>query len=361
MKTPSIKYTSLFISTLLLFNACNQNSTNHKEDWIAFTEENSDLYGFANSDGDVMIEPQFSGPFSAKIFKNIIGVQVQKNDSIHQYYLLKSGQQLGHDSMYISDSKFDCEHEGYIRFTDPKTHFTGLFDSLGRVAIAPQFNTLSQVHKGYLLAKTQAQLVYPSHDPNTTPLWIGGHYKLINIKGETVVEFMYYDAEHLNLHSLEISTDAPDDNPERTTYQGYDGRYYSFINNKKSFDQFFLSLKKDISAHLSKDLVIWSSDNNWLDIDRSDFISANNIRLQEMETFFQDSLNIVYINVQNFIPLTDKNQKKYEVYRDNCDNWNIMEFPIYEVSYPYSEESYRSLYILKTRSGFEVVGAKLEE
>src|SRR5690606_8075956 len=112
----------------------------------------------------------------------------------------------------------------------------------------------------------QAQRVDVEMDYGQKVLWVLGVQDLIDLKGQVVVENMA-DAAHLNLHSLQISDTEPASDSERRIYKGRDGKYYSFIDNKKSFDNFYQQFKKDIALHFLDHIVVWQDGLAWMDKD----------------------------------------------------------------------------------------------
>ncbi|WP_417200018.1 hypothetical protein [Bizionia sp.] len=89
--------------------------------WHAFYDESSELIGFKDSLGKVKIAPKFMGFTNAIKFDDIIAVMEQQEETYISYYLTKSGQISGRDSLFISDNSADCESEGFIRFQNHET------------------------------------------------------------------------------------------------------------------------------------------------------------------------------------------------------------------------------------------------
>lgn len=345
------------ISCLLIFYSCKQKK-NENSVWISYTEENSELYGFTDEKGNVMIPPRFTGFFSAKKFYNIIGAMSEENGRMEQYFLLKDGTKFGYDSLYIKDMKFDCEHEGHIRFRDPYTYNTGLFDSTGRIVLVSDYNDLSQVHKGYLFAVKNAQKILTQNDFENQFIWVGGVVDLIKTDGTILVDSIYR-YETLNLHSIQIHDSEPQTNEERRTFRGRDNKFYSFIDNKISFECFLKKLSKNIKENLHDDLIVWSEMEEWTDARASIFWKVNQKKMEEFVLFVTDTTQIYYLNVQNYIPYTEKTFSYFERYRDNCDNWNTMEYPIFEVSYPSEDDTLLSMYFLKMEDGFKIIAVRI--
>ena len=135
------------------------------EPWFAFTDETEkELIGYKDKNGTVKIEPRFISFIIAQRFDNIMAVIEDKNETYEQYYLLKSGKKVGHNTLYISDNTPDCESEGYIRFEDKKSELIGMFNSKGEVAIPAQYNALRPMHNGLIVALKGAKKEYDNHN-----------------------------------------------------------------------------------------------------------------------------------------------------------------------------------------------------
>tara|TARA_B110000211_G_scaffold231093_1_gene291965 strand:+ start:3103 stop:3477 length:375 start_codon:yes stop_codon:yes gene_type:complete len=100
----------------------------NNDKWTSFSDKKSELTGFKNLKGEVMIEPKFMGFTIAKVFDVIIAVMEEDSGTFKTYYLIKSGKKIGNDSLHIFDNGADCENEGFIRFRDKKTDKVGMFD-----------------------------------------------------------------------------------------------------------------------------------------------------------------------------------------------------------------------------------------
>src|SRR5690606_15859169 len=116
-------------------------------------DENGQKFGFKNDSGIVVIPPRFNGYSSNFRLTNICIVTEEHEGKQHRYYLTTSGKIVGRDSIY----DFDCEREGFIRFKNPVTDLTGLFDRNGKVVIPAIYNELTGVRNGLLVARKGAK------------------------------------------------------------------------------------------------------------------------------------------------------------------------------------------------------------
>ena len=106
--------------------------------WHAFENSKSRLIGFKNKKGGIEIPAKFDNLSKQTIFNNIIAVHEYKSDKT--YYLLKNGNRIGIDSMYVFDNGYDEENEGKIRFRDKKTDKVGFFDIKGKIVIPAEYD-----------------------------------------------------------------------------------------------------------------------------------------------------------------------------------------------------------------------------
>ncbi|MEP5236709.1 MAG: WG repeat-containing protein, partial [Cyclobacteriaceae bacterium] len=217
---------------LLLFGqlAFAQNS----EVWTSFWDKESDLMGFKNSKGEIMIEPKFMGFTIAKSFDNIIAVMEEDNGKYETYYLTKSGKKIGTNSLHIYDNGADCESEGFIRFKDKKSDKVGMFNKNGNISIPAVYDALSRTHNGLIWGLKGAEKKYwDKHKESGCNhySWKGGQEVLIDTMNNTLIENFTYD-NSLNFFTIE-KTISPHSDTTRESFLAQNGSYYSFIDFKK--------------------------------------------------------------------------------------------------------------------------------
>lgn len=125
--------------------------------WIAFWNKDTTKIGFKDKNGNIKIEPKFSGFTTARKFENIIAVTEEKNGKWESYYLTKSGKIVGQDSLYVFDNGPDCENEGFIRFTDRKTDKMGMFNAEGKIVIPAEYSNLTKAKNGMFIGLKDAK------------------------------------------------------------------------------------------------------------------------------------------------------------------------------------------------------------
>ncbi len=235
-----------------------------KNTWIAFLNKDSTLIGYKDHNGAVKIEPKFENFTSAIRFDDIIAAIEERRGKWSSYYLTKSGNVVGMDSLYFIDNIPDCESEGFIRFSDKKTGNVGMFDRTGKVAIPAIYNYLTNVRNGMITGLRGAEKKLT--DGGEHYQWIGGREFLIDTSNHILIED-FASSHHLNFFTLEKSK-APHPDTIRKSFLATDGFYYSFVDFEKEFKQW---LAQDLLNNLtvdrlianSYDTIVWESARGW--------------------------------------------------------------------------------------------------
>ena len=328
--------------------------------WIVFTDSTSKLIGFKDSGGQVKVEPKFTGLTSAKYFEGIIAVSEKINGRYESYYLTKTGKAVGRDSLHFFDYAADCESEGFIRFKDKATDKVGMFDKNGNIAIPAIYNALSRVHNGHVWALKGAKEEYlDEHKEHAA--WEGGEQLLITTNNEIVLRNFKY-TYNLNLYSLKIHA-KPSTDPNRQSFKGENGKFYSFIDFEKEFNSWLKSdllnaLTLDKLAKASQDsITYWQEQNGWTTeakskfLDRNfDLIKARLLALEKDETDF--SVFVDGLNPYLF------NGKSYEKYYNNCAEALMEKYPVMDFFINGKSESDLSqdhFGFLRTDKGYKLI------
>ena len=317
-----------FLFLYLFFFTKSTISAQSKDIWISFWDKDTTHIGFKDVNGAIKITPKFMGFTTARKFDKIIAVTEDTGESWKSYYLTKSGKIVGRDSLYIFDNGPDCENEGYIRFTDPKTDKTGMFNSEGKIAIPADYSALTKARNGMIIALKGATKEKLGDEHFS---WSGGKEYLIDTNNKILIEnFGYNDA--LNFYSLQKSK-SPDKDETRENFLGVDGQYYSFINYEKEFK---LWLKNNLLSDLSKKNLIklsfdkityWKEPTGWTSEAKAAFIDRNytyiKLKLEELKNPKTDYF-VSNDGLNPFIFETDE----YEVYFNNCNEPKEWIYPI---------------------------------
>ncbi|WP_345056242.1 WG repeat-containing protein [Hymenobacter glaciei] len=212
--------------------------------WQQFAVEGKEgyRYGYKDASGKVRIPAKFGNFTNTQSFRHIMAVS--ESATLKQYYLLKSGRQVGRDSVYMFDYTFDCESEGKIRFKDYRKDRVGFLDRSGRAIIPAMYNYVSPFHNGLAAALIGARRTCWGEAGADTltcehPTWEGGRELLINERNEIVVsDPALARPAFLNWYSLQVNQAAPDTSIT-TTFRAVNGDRYTFTDYQKEFTCWF--------------------------------------------------------------------------------------------------------------------------
>ncbi len=200
-------------------------------------------YGYRDTSGRVRIPAKFGGLTNARTFRHIMAVSESKSNQ--DYYLLKNGRTVGHDSVFVFDYQYDCESEGKIRFKDVRRNRVGFFDQLGRVVIPALYNYVTPFHNGLAVALIGARQMCGSGFDTLRcehPSWAGGRTVLLNARNEVLAELPTHPrAGHVNWYSLKINDPTPD-TATTVTLEAVNGNRYTFTDYKKEFTQWLYNV-----------------------------------------------------------------------------------------------------------------------
>jgi hypothetical protein len=333
------------------------------EVWTSFWNEDSDLMGFKNSKGEIMIEPRFMGFTTAKSFDNIIAVMEENNGKYDTYYLTKSAKKVGYDSLHIYDNGADCESEGLIRFRDKKTDKVGMFDKNGNITIPVVYDALSRTHNGLIWALKGAEKKYfDKHNESGCNhySWKGGQELLLDTSNNILIETFSCE-NSLNFFSLE-KTISPHSDTIRESFLGKDGSYYSFVDFKKEFSQWLtkellnnITLESLIAA--SHDTITWESENGWAKTNKTKLVAENFTILK------RGLLEILKPKTDYFISSYGLNQFMYQgiefaKYYNNCGESKDWIYPTMSVIISHNDKkdlSQNHYEFLRTDSGYKLI------
>lgn len=318
------------ILCIFLFTNCALFAQN-KDTWISFQDKDSTYIGFKDKNGNVKIEPKFTGMTSANKFDDIIAVTEEFKESWKSYYLTKSGKIVGVDSLYTFDNSSDCENEGFIRFRDPKTDKMGMFNAPGKIVIPAIYNELTKARNGMIVVLKGAKKIKDNHEGCNHFSWAGGKEYLIDTNNKILIENFKYN-DDLNFYSVHKSA-TPSKDPIRENFQGVDGQYYSFINFDKEFESW---LKNNLLTDLSKDNLLkssfdkisfWKEPDGWINESKSKFINQNysfiKLKLQELN----DNKMEYFVSSDGLNPFIFETSE-YEMYFNNCNQSKEWLYPV---------------------------------
>jgi len=329
--------------------------------WIAFWNKDTTLIGYKDKYNVIKIEPKFIGFSSASKFENIIAVAEEINGEWSSYYLTKAGKKVGKDSLHIFDNGFDCESEGFIRFRDPKTDKTGMFNKNGDIVIPAEYNDLTRVRNGMIIGIKDAKKTYwhegeDEHSGCNHFSWTEGTEVLMDTLNNILIDNFTYD-NNLNLFTLK-KADAPSPDSTRISFLAKDGSYYSFIDVEKEFEQWlkndlFIDLTSEKLIHHSYDTITWEAPTGWKKTDRQKFVTNNFSTLKNGLLEILNPKCDFFISRDGLNPYT-YNGEEFEKYYDNCGEAKDWIYPVMNivVSHASSQNHYA---FLRTDDGYKLI------
>jgi hypothetical protein len=316
--------------TLLLILVFSNSFAQKNDIWVSFYNQDSTKIGFKDKRGTIKIEPKFVRLTSNQKFENIIATIEEASESWNSYYLTKSGKKVGENMLFMFDNSPDCENEGFIRFTDEKTEKTGLFDKDGNVVIPAEYNYLTNVRNGLVVALKGATKKYDGEHYS----YVGGKNYLLDVKNNILIDNIKIN-EDLDFYSLEKSK-TPSKNPIRKSFLAKDGSYYSFVDYEKELKQWLKNelLNKLTIENLEKNsldvIQFWDKEaDEWKKSTKKDFIAANFEFLKKNLLASQNSKEN-YFSIRGLNPFM-YDGPEFEQYYNNCGEALEWKFPVISV------------------------------
>ncbi len=358
----NIKQTIL-ICIFILFG-CSANAS-QEGTWTALRGDDSDNIEFRDEKGKLKAEINDTAGFIiAKKFDKIIAAMDEINGKYESYYLTKAGKKVRKNSVYIFDNTPDCESEGFIRFRDKKTDKAGMLNSKGEIVIPAQYNDLTNVRNGMVMAIKGAEKKY--WDKKNTEgcnhfSWAEGKEYLIDTSNKVIIEKFKHNY-NLDLFSLKIEN-APAQDVSRQSFPGADGRYYSFINYEKEFK---LWLNDALLASLSKDKLIkysynkiyfWKKPEGWKAETSSSFINKNFELIKTRLSALNRNNADYFISIGGLNPFIYEGAE-FEIYYNNCGQPKEWQFPVMTVviNHKTKNDSYQDHFdFLRTEQGYKLI------
>lgn len=321
--------------------------------------------GFKDKNGVIKIEPKFTAFTTAGKFENIIAVTEEINGKWNSYYLTKAGRIVGRDSLQIFDNTADCENEGLIRFHDRKTDKVGMFNKKGDIAIPADYNALSRVTNGMIIALKDAK----KKEMGEHYSWQGGTQILIDSNNNILIDNFQYD-EYLNFYSVLISS-RPDPDTIRQNFKGVTGQYYSFVDYDKEFRAWLKTSLLDQFTKTSllncsyKEIYYWIEPAGWTPqvknrfIDRNfDIIKKKLLALNSKECeyhIFDESLNLFIYGYES---------DEFKNYFNNCGQSKDWIYPVKNIVISYKDNKnlvQDHFEFLRTDNGYKLISISIKK
>ena len=332
--------------------------------WTAFWNDDSTLIGFKDQNGQTRIAPKYMGFTTARKFDQIIAVMEENNSKHGTYYLTKSEKVVGRDNIYILDNSPDCESEGFIRFRDKKTDKVGMYNSKGEIVIPAEYNDLTNVRNGFVVALKGAKKKYLDENKQSGCnhfSWVGGKEYLIDTRDKIIIDNFKYDSS-LDFFSLKIEHE-PIQDANRQSFLGVDGRYYSFINYKKEFQAWLniailssFSKEKLIEASY-KEIYVWKEPNGWTSEVCSVFIDRNFELIKNRLAELNKQNAEYFISIDGLNPFIYR-ASEFDNYFNNCGESKEWKYPVMDVVINHKTESdftQDHFEFLRTDNGYKLI------
>ena len=348
----------LILTNLLILTSCVLFGQSI-DSWTAFGNNDTTLIGYKDKNGIVKIEPKFMGITIAKKFDDIIAVMENVNGGYESYYLTKSGRIIGKDSLYIFDNGADCENEGFIRFRDDKTDKVGMFNKNGNVVIPAEYDVLSRVRNGMIVALKGAKKKI--FDGGEHYSWIGGKEMLIDTNNNVLIDNFKFDS-NINFYSLKV-TSQPILDTIRQNFKTNNGQYYSFIDYEKEFNFW---LKSSLLANLTKtnlinatykEVTFWKDPNGWTSEAKESFIDKN-FELIKFKLLQLNSEDCDYHIFDDGLNLYIYDSDEYKDFFNNCGESKDWIYPIKNIviSYKNNNDLVQDHFeFLRTENGYKLI------
>ncbi|MCD8741900.1 hypothetical protein LT679_14895 [Mucilaginibacter roseus] len=358
--------TKVILFIIIMFTPCLLFSQD-KSVWISFWNADSTLVGFKDKAGKVMIRPKFSGLTFGGKFVNIKAVTENTNGKWSSYYLTKSGKKVGVEQLYIFDNTPDCESEGFIRFRDSATYKVGMFNGKGDVAIPAEYNNLTPVANGLIVALKGGTFDAGKIDEHNQYPWVGGKEVLIDTRNKLLVNDFKYD-DDLNLYSLLILK-KPSDNPLRESFKAVNGEYYSFISFDREFKAWLKdSLLKNLTAEnllkLCDDSIYnWGNSEQWKKRSKEEFIDQQFSVIRPLLLNLNNPACEYHVFTDSLNPyIFDYNSIGFEKYFDDCGAALYRKYPVKQVVITYHKDGdiqQDHFDFLRTDAGYKLISVSL--
>lgn len=358
----------LLLNLILIYTSYAQQKT----DWIRFENTDSTKVGYKDAQGVIKMEANLETTLAPpKYFDHIIPIYDYKKES---YYLLKNGQKVAIDSLYLSnDFELDCERENTIRFQNKKSHKIGFLDQNGRVIVPAIYDYASPFYNklAVVLKNAQKHSLEKGHDTLSCNhlSFHGGVTQIINDKNQLVIDSIDTSiSPNLNWYSLKI-TSKETKLPNRVNFKGVNGQFYSFIDYDAEFKSWFYNefisiVNKQSIQELQKvsfaEITTWSeNDNVWKSAPNSEVVTTEfSKKLLQRIQYLQKNHDNSFFTSTHLNPFIYESEI-YDAFYDCNDSSFKEKYPVYGFYINYVDKNQALKYqesfdFIKTDDGYKL-------
>lgn len=328
--------------------------------WTGYWNADTTLYGFKDSNGKVVIPPRFSSAGIAGKWEHIMSVieQHPQTGKWTFYFLTRNGKRMGFDSLYFFDNLPDCENEGFIRFRDKERDKAGLLNRNGEVVVPAVYNYLDRVQNGLLTGLTGAR----KKQDGEHFYWEGGETVLLDTTGSILIQ-PFSTTSNLSLYDIKKSDRLTRD-PDRISFKGVDGYYYSFVNYQQEFANWLknLLLKLDLDrlkAHAFDKVAYYTEDKEWVFKEGKLFVDENYSVLEKTLNMLRQSSCDSFITSDGLNPFLYESEE-YQKYFDNCNQAKEWKYPQMSIYINDSNGKQERLDFLRTDEGYQLISVNIK-
>lgn len=340
--------------------------------WVAFNNAEN-LGGFKDLQGNIQIEPKFINLSNLMKFNNIVAVtEALESDKYVSYYLLKNGQKVAENSVYIFDNGFDCESEESIRFRDSTNGLVGFLDAKGKILIPAIYSDARPFRNGLAIVLKNAEKMCHTDGQDSKAAscehwyWSGGNTLLIDKNNNVLISGSIYESG-LDWYSVEVMN-RPSSDLLRESFLGVNGQYYTFVNFNDAFEKwlftdFLMNLNiNSLLKNSEQTITFWDdAQKKWVYYPKVIFMANNFAALKASLSKLKNApVDLMY-------SITALNQSMYDgaeyaQYFDDCGEAKTWRYPKFELVLTHRQEG-RELQdvfeFLKTPQGFKLLGVSL--
>jgi hypothetical protein len=314
----------------------------------AVTKKDDTYYGFKDKKGKIIFPAKYNNLGVDSTFKNITAVGEYNGNKLVTYYLLRNGKKVLQDSVYMDEDYYrDTEQEGMIRFETQRPNRIGFLNKDGQIVLPNIYNWASTFNNGFAVVLQNAKrkcwegadTVHCEH-----PGWEGGVARLINKKGEIVIDSFSYS----NIDYFSLKINQPVDTNYYVSYKAVNGDTYSFIDKEKHFTHWFeTSFKKvyqnKLSNFLFQNILLENQKEKGKAFTRKYFTKEVFAKSNQLDLWVK-KLNNTFNNTDSTIEyailkedfLVDMEERKaFKPMLDVNGKWKLNQHPIFLVTLSY--------------------------